>query len=135
MHSTSYIAPRLHHASPSSLVVEQCILHWFGSQKIVGLASRGKNFSLMVSVTLIFEAFKHVAKIRFLIMEHFLGNYIFCLISPWWLAWYPSKLVTLRIRVAIGGFLEGSSYHSPLILTSLHTSSPLFPHLFGFRIH
>jgi hypothetical protein len=49
----------------------------------------------MVSVTLIFEAFKHVAKSPFLIMEHLLGNYIFFLISPWWLAWYPSELVTL----------------------------------------
>jgi hypothetical protein len=61
----------------------------------------------MVSVTLIFEIFEHVAKIHFLSMKHLLGNYIFFLISPWYLAWYPSKLVTLWKRVATGGFLEG----------------------------
>jgi hypothetical protein len=57
----------------------------------------------MVSVTLIIEAFEHVAKGPFLIMECFLGNYTFFLFSPWWLKWFPSKWVTLGERVAIGG--------------------------------
>jgi hypothetical protein len=56
----------------------------------------------MVSVTLIFEAFEHVAKNPFLIMKRLLGNYTFCLISPWWLSLCPSKLVTLGKRVATG---------------------------------
>jgi hypothetical protein len=78
----------------------------------------------MVSVTLIFEAFEHVAKSLVLIMECLLGNYIFFLISPWWLTWYPSKLVTLEKRVATGGLLEGSSYHSHSYLP-LSTLLPL----------
>jgi hypothetical protein len=57
----------------------------------------------MVSVTLVIEAFEHVAKGPLLIMEHLLGNYTFFLISPWWLTWYPSKLVFLGKRVATGG--------------------------------
>jgi hypothetical protein len=56
----------------------------------------------MVSVTLIFEAFEHVVKNHFLIMERLLGNYTFCLILPWWLSWYLSKLVTLKKGVATG---------------------------------
>jgi hypothetical protein len=89
----------------------------------------------MVSVTLIFEAFEHVAKSHLLIMGRLLGNYIFCLISPWWLSLYHSKFSTPRKRVSTRGFIEGLSYHPPLILTTFHTSSPLFPHLLGFRVH
>jgi hypothetical protein len=82
----------------------------------------------MVSVTLIFEAFEHVAKSPFLIMEHFLGNYTFCLISPWWLTWFPSKLVTLGKRVVIEGSLKGHrtipthTYHFPCFFPSVSSS-------------
>jgi hypothetical protein len=79
----------------------------------------------MVSVTLIFEAFGHVVESTFLIMERFLGNYKFFLISPWWLTWYPSKLVTLEKRVVTRGLLEGSSYHSHSYL-ALSTLLPLY---------
>jgi hypothetical protein len=57
----------------------------------------------MVSVTLIIEAFEHVAKAPFLIMECLLGNYTFFLISLWWLTWFPSKWATLGKNVANGG--------------------------------
>jgi hypothetical protein len=66
----------------------------------------------MVSVTLIIEAFEHVAKGPLLIVKRLLGIYTFFLISPWWLTWFPSKWVTLGKRVATGGLLEGSSHHS-----------------------
>jgi hypothetical protein len=56
----------------------------------------------MVSSILIIESFDHVAKGPFLIIERLLGNYTFFLISPWWLTWYPSNLVTLEKRVATG---------------------------------
>jgi hypothetical protein len=52
--------------------------------------------------TLIFEAFEYVAKSLFLIMECLLGNYTFFLISPWWLAWFPSKWVAIGKRVSTG---------------------------------
>jgi hypothetical protein len=66
----------------------------------------------MVSVTLIIEAFEHVAKSPFLIMESFLGNYIFSLFHLGGchgilISWSPSgKWFLLR------DLLEGSSYHS-----------------------
>jgi hypothetical protein len=86
----------------------------------------------MVSVTLIFGAFEYVAKSPFLIMERLVENYTFSLISPCCLTWYPSKLVTLGKMVATRWFLEGSLYHSSLMLTIFHTSSPPFPHILGF---
>jgi hypothetical protein len=74
----------------------------------------------MLSVTLIFEAFKHIAKGPFLSMECFLGNYIFCINSPWLLTWYTTKWVTLGKRVAIGGVsLKGHR-------TIPHSYLPLF---------
>jgi hypothetical protein len=64
-------------------------------------------------------------RVTFLIMESLLGNYIFSLISPWWLTWYPSKLVTLGKRVSIGGF--------PLrVIVPFLTNTYHFPHLFPF---
>jgi hypothetical protein len=89
----------------------------------------------MVSFTLIFEAFKHVAKSPFLIMERLLGDYIFCLISPWWLAWYPSKLVTLEKRGYTGGFPSRVIVPLPLTLTNLHAYSLQLSHLLGFWAH
>jgi hypothetical protein len=89
----------------------------------------------MVSVSLTFESLKNVAKNHFWIMECFLVNYTFFLISPWWLTQNPSKLVTLVKRVSTRGLLEGLSYHSSLTLTSFNTSSPLFPHILGFQLH
>jgi hypothetical protein len=75
----------------------------------------------MVSVTLILEAFEHFAKNPFLIMERFLGNYTFFLSSPWWLTWFPSKLVTLKKMVTTGDSLKGHNTipHSYLPLSTL----------------
>jgi hypothetical protein len=73
----------------------------------MSLASWRDKSGVMVSVTLISKAFEHVAKNNFLIVERFLGNYTFCLISPWWLSLCHRNLVTLgkRCNVPIFGFL------------------------------
>jgi hypothetical protein len=70
-----------HHHSSSTTY--QCLPHHLGPQKTTGLSSCGNKSTLMISVTLMFEAFDHVAKSHVLIMGHFLGNYIFFFISPW----------------------------------------------------
>jgi hypothetical protein len=92
-------------------------------------------YGLVVIVTLIYEAFEHVSNIPFLIIKFFLGNYTFSLFHfsgshGFLVSKSPSKKGFL-----LAGFLEGSLYHSLLILTTFHTSSPLFPHLLGFHVH
>jgi hypothetical protein len=51
-------------------------------QKTMGLAPRGNNSTIMVSVTLILEAFEYVTLNLLLIMDRLLGNYSFFPISP-----------------------------------------------------
>jgi hypothetical protein len=87
----------------------------------------------MVSVTLIVEAFEDVAKGPFLIIERLLGNYTFCLISPWWLTWFPSKWVTLGEMVSTGGLsLKGHhtiathTYHFPCLFLFVSSSFGFF---------
>jgi hypothetical protein len=126
LRSRAQRVPPIHVDHHSSLAVEQHPLHRPGPRRQqVLLHEVTSHGSVMVSVTLIFEAFEHVANNYFLIMKHFLGNYTFFLISPWWLSLCPSKLVTLGKRVVTGWFLEGSLYHShpylpPSILLPLY---------------
>jgi len=67
-----------HHSSPTT---EQYPQH--RPKKTAGLAPCGNKSGIMVSVILVLEAFEHVAKNPFLIMERLLGIYTFCLVSPW----------------------------------------------------
>jgi hypothetical protein len=66
-----------------------------------------------------------------LIIERLLGNYVICLVSPWWLTLRPSKWSPLRLGFLLGGPLDDSraipdhTYHfSHFILSS--------PYLLGF---
>jgi len=104
-------------------------------KKTTCLPSWCNKSGIMVSAILIFEALEHVAKNHFFIMERLLGNYSFFLVSPWWVTWFPSKLVTLREMIATRWFLEGSSYHSYSYLPLSPLLPLLFPHLLGFWAH
>jgi hypothetical protein len=67
---------------------------------------------IVVTVTLILEAFEYVALEFLLIMECLLGNYALCLVSPWWLTLCPSKWSPSEKSVLLGGLLDESLYHS-----------------------
>jgi hypothetical protein len=56
-----------------------------------GSCSMRYKSGIVVSVTLILEAFEYVALKLLLIIECLLGNYALCLVSPWWLTLCPSK--------------------------------------------
>jgi hypothetical protein len=77
-----------------------------------GSCSMRYKSGIVVSVTLILEAFGYVALNLLLILERFLGNYALFLVSPWWLKLYPSKWSPLGKGFPLGGFMNESSYHS-----------------------
>jgi hypothetical protein len=92
-----------------------------------GSCSMRYKSGIVVSVTLILEAFEYVALKLLLIIERLLGNYALCLVSPWWLTLCPSKWSPLGKGLLLGGLLDESSYHSRsyLSLSILHPFRPL----------
>jgi hypothetical protein len=68
----------MHHHT--SMVTEKHPSHWPGPIGKQVLLHEVISTNIMVSVTLIIEAFEYVAKNPFLIIERLLGNYTFFLI-------------------------------------------------------
>jgi hypothetical protein len=80
---------------------------------------------------------KHLSVLQkgpFFILEHFLENYTFFLISLWWLTSCLSKLVLVK-TISSRGSPWRVSIPLSLLLTTFHTSSPLFPHLLVFQAY
>ena len=97
-------APHHHHTSPFVIVAFTTPTCFW---RTVDLAPWGNKSSVMVSVTLILEAFEYVALNILLIMECLLGNYDFLPISPWWVSWFPSKWPPSGKGLLLGVPLKG----------------------------
>jgi hypothetical protein len=78
----------------------------------IGSCSMRYKSGIVVSVTLILEAFGYVALKLLLIIERLLGNYSLYLVSPWWLTLCPSKWSPLGKGFPLGGLLNELLYHS-----------------------
>jgi hypothetical protein len=89
-----------------------------------GSCSMRYKSGIVVSVTLILDAFGYVALKLLLIIELLLGNYALCVVSHWLLILYTSKWPPLRKGLPMGGIPNESSYHSRSYL-SFSTLHPL----------
>jgi hypothetical protein len=91
--------------------------------------------AIVVSVALVLEAFQYAALKLLLIIEHLLGNYALCPVSPWWLTLCLSKWSPSGKGLLLGGLLDESSYHSRSYL-SLSTLRPFCPLIFrDFQVY
>jgi hypothetical protein len=113
----------LHHHT--SLIHHDGIHHIILFLEDNGSCSMRYNSTIVVSVTLILEAFECVALKLLLIIERLLGNYALCFVSPWWLTLCPSKWSPLGRGLLLGGLIDESSHHFSIILVT-------FPHFILF---